>query len=120
MQHLSPDQIQELKQQLESSLTDMEDYAARLDEEDPKQYSDRTTDNAEVGEEALEDYDMMENETLSSAADTSIAETKAALQRIKDGTYGFDEETGEPIPFERLKLFPAARTNVRAEEKDEN
>lgn len=116
MQHLSQDQLQELKQLLETNLAEMEDYASSLDEEDPKQYPERTNDNAEIGEEALEDYDLMENEALGNAVDNSITEIRAALQRMEQGTYGLDEETGEPIPFARLKLFPTARTNVRPNE----
>jgi DnaK suppressor protein len=43
----------------------------------------------------------------------SIAEIDAALRRIELGTYGIDEETGDPIDPERLDAVPAARTNVR-------
>ena len=43
----------------------------------------------------------------------SIAEIDAALHRIELGTYGIDEETGDPIDPERLDAIPAARTNVR-------
>jgi RNA polymerase-binding transcription factor DksA len=43
----------------------------------------------------------------------SIAEIDAALHRIELGTYGIDEETGDPIDPARLDAVPAARTNVR-------
>lgn len=43
----------------------------------------------------------------------SIAEIDAALQRVDSGTYGIDEETGEPIDPERLDAIPTARTNIR-------
>ena len=43
----------------------------------------------------------------------SIAEVDAALQRVESGTYGIDEETGEPIDPERLEAIPTARTNIR-------
>ena len=41
-----------------------------------------------------------------------IAEVDAALERVENGTYGIDEETGEPIDPARLEALPAARTNV--------
>ena len=44
-----------------------------------------------------------------------LAEIEAALQRLDDGTYGIDEDTGEPIDPERLEVFPTARTNVEHE-----
>lgn len=37
----------------------------------------------------------------------------AALGRVRDGTYGIDEETGEPIDPDRLEAEPTARTNAR-------
>ncbi|HSM66263.1 MAG TPA: hypothetical protein VK860_08165 [Ilumatobacteraceae bacterium] len=43
----------------------------------------------------------------------SIGEIDAALRRIENGTYGIDEETGEPIDPERLEAIPTARTNIR-------
>ena len=43
----------------------------------------------------------------------SIGEVDAALRRVEEGTYGIDEETGEPIDPERLAAMPTARTNVR-------
>ena len=36
----------------------------------------------------------------------------AAIERIEQGTYGIDEETGEPIDPARLEAMPTARTNV--------
>jgi len=42
-----------------------------------------------------------------------IDEVDAALERVHAGTYGIDEETGEPIDPARLEAMPAARTNVR-------
>jgi DnaK suppressor protein len=37
----------------------------------------------------------------------------AAFGRIDDGTYGYDEQTGEPIDPERLAAEPTARRNIR-------
>ncbi|MCW2923830.1 MAG: transcriptional regulator, TraR/DksA family [Thermoleophilia bacterium] len=41
-----------------------------------------------------------------------LNEIDAALQRIKDGTYGTCEVDGTPIDFERLQALPWARTHV--------
>lgn len=40
----------------------------------------------------------------------TLAEIDAALRRIETGRYGVSEESGEPIPFERLDVVPWART----------
>ena len=44
---------------------------------------------------------------------TARNEVAAALQRVDDGTYGLDEDTGEPIDPERLDAVPTARGNIR-------
>jgi DnaK suppressor protein len=48
-----------------------------------------------------------------------IAKIDAALQRIDDGTYGYCEETGEPISLKRLDARPIATLSVEAQERHE-
>jgi len=48
-----------------------------------------------------------------------IAKIDAALNRIEDGTYGFCEETGEPISLKRLEARPIATLSIEAQERHE-
>ena len=48
-----------------------------------------------------------------------ISKIDAALQRIEDGTYGFCEETGEPISLKRLDARPIATLSIEAQERHE-
>jgi DnaK suppressor protein len=48
-----------------------------------------------------------------------IAKIDAALQRIEDGSYGYCEETGEPISLKRLEARPIATLSVEAQERHE-
>ena len=48
-----------------------------------------------------------------------ISKIEAALKRIKDGTYGFCEETAEPIGLKRLMARPVATLCIAAQEKHE-
>ncbi len=48
-----------------------------------------------------------------------IAKIDAALQRIDDGTYGYCEETGEPIAIRRLEARPIATLSLEAQERHE-
>ena len=48
-----------------------------------------------------------------------ISKINSALQRLKDGTYGFCEETGEPIGLKRLMARPVATLCIAAQEKHE-
>ena len=46
-----------------------------------------------------------------------ISKIDAALKRIKDGTYGFCQETGDPIGLKRLMARPVATLCIAAQEK---
>ena len=48
-----------------------------------------------------------------------IPKIDAALSRIDDGTYGYCQETGEPIPIQRLEARPIATLSIEAQERHE-
>ena len=48
-----------------------------------------------------------------------IGKIDAALMRIDDGTYGYCEETGEPISLKRLDARPIATLSIEAQEPHE-
>jgi DnaK suppressor protein len=48
-----------------------------------------------------------------------LAKIIAALKRIDDGTYGYCEETGEPISIKRLEARPIATLSLEAQERHE-
>jgi DnaK suppressor protein len=48
-----------------------------------------------------------------------IAKIDSALRRIEDGSYGYCEETGEPISLKRLDARPVATLSLEAQERHE-
>jgi DnaK suppressor protein len=48
-----------------------------------------------------------------------IGKIDAALRRIDDGSYGYCEETGEPIGLARLEARPIATLSLEAQERHE-
>ncbi|MBS0384377.1 MAG: RNA polymerase-binding protein DksA [Proteobacteria bacterium] len=48
-----------------------------------------------------------------------IAKIDEALRRLEDGTYGYCEETGEPISLSRLDARPIATLSLEAQERHE-
>lgn len=48
-----------------------------------------------------------------------VAKIDAALRRIEDGSYGYCEETGEPISLKRLDARPIATLSLEAQERHE-
>jgi len=48
-----------------------------------------------------------------------IAKIDSALGRLEDGSYGYCEETGEPIGLKRLDARPIATLSIEAQERHE-
>ncbi len=48
-----------------------------------------------------------------------IGKIDAALERIEEDTYGYCEETGEPISLRRLEARPIATLSLEAQERHE-
>ena len=48
-----------------------------------------------------------------------ISKIDEALRRIEDGSYGYCEETGEPISLKRLDARPIATLSIEAQERHE-
>ncbi|HWK86631.1 MAG TPA: RNA polymerase-binding protein DksA [Xanthobacteraceae bacterium] len=89
--------------------------------------SKETLDNLQKENENHPDFaDRASNETDRSielrARDRQrklISKIDAALARIDDGTYGYCEETGEPISLKRLEARPIATLSIDAQERHE-
>ncbi len=48
-----------------------------------------------------------------------LSKIQAALQRIDDGSYGYCEQTGDPIGVKRLEARPIATMSLEAQERHE-
>ena len=48
-----------------------------------------------------------------------LSKIDQALNRIEDGSYGYCEETGEPIGLERLEARPVATLSIEAQQRRE-
>lgn len=79
---------------------------------------DSTVDNhpADLGTETFE---RGKDLGLRSNAMRRLQAIDEALERIAQGTYGMCEECGQPIPEERLEVFPSATTCVACQERRE-
>jgi len=66
----------------------------------------------EGGEGGTANVDRELDLHLSAQAHAAIEEIDAALQKIEDGTYGFCESCGNPVPKARLEALPHARLCV--------
>lgn len=107
--HLSEDQLQRLRHQLEAEwkrLTGrsaLETVEALFEPRDQQEFAAEEVQRRD--ELALSDHDR-----------ARLREIEAALVRMANGGYGWCEETGEPIPFARLQAEPTTRFTIEAME----
>ena len=88
----------------ESTLQDLKQTA--LNEPDP---NDRASNESDQALE-LRTRDRMRK---------LIKKINQALDRIENGTYGYCEDTGEPIGLARLEARPVATLSIEAQERHE-
>jgi DnaK suppressor protein len=112
---LTPAQIEELKRKLE------ERRASLIGNIDVRRHEERDT-GREVGDEMdeanIEGVAGMASKLLERDVQL-LVEIDRALGKMRDGTYGLCEGTGEPIGHARLSLQPWARYSVAYQEEIE-
>ena len=103
-----------------------------------KKLTDWKVDLIKTNNEALYNSSMDDNSTSADIVDQAssyteknvemrainrqiklISKIESALKRIKEGTYGFCDETGDPIGLKRLMARPVATLSIAAQEKHE-
>ena len=98
---LMRDQILQKEEAISTSLMD-----------EPFRMPDLIEQSANNGQH-YEDFMIQDHE------DSIRQEIESALQRIEDGTFGYCEETGEPIGIKRLLAVPYARYTIKVQESKE-
>jgi DnaK suppressor protein len=73
----------------------------------------------EILREASETILTLQNENDNHPQRKLISKIDSALARLSDGSYGFCEETGEPIALRRLDARPIATLTIEAQERHE-
>ena len=81
--------------------------------------SDDNTSSADIVDQASSYTDKTVEMKALNRSRKLIGKIDAALKRIKDGTYGYCEETSEPIGLKRLIARPIATLSIEAQEKHE-
>lgn len=81
--------------------------------------AEENTNHADLADRASSETDRAIELRARDRQRKLISKIDAALQRIEDGTYGFCEETGEPISLKRLDARPIATLSIEAQERHE-
>ncbi len=81
--------------------------------------ADDNTSSADIVDQASSYTDKTVEMKALNRSRKLISKIDSALRRIKDGTYGYCDETGEPIGLKRLVARPVATLSIEAQEKHE-
>ena len=113
--YMNPQQLEYFKHKLitwrEELLAESQETINNLKEENWREpdLSDRASLETEAGVEL-----RTRNRYLK-----LIGKIDAALRRIEDGSYGYCDETGDPIGLKRLQARPIATMTIEAQERHE-
>lgn len=106
---MDPDRAREL---LAAERSRIERSLARLARQDDGEEAD-DEDPANLASDLYEDE---LGEGLRDDLEDQLEAVERAEARLAAGTYGLSVESGEPIPDERLEIFPTAERTVEEEE----
>jgi DnaK suppressor protein len=73
----------------------------------------------DIADRAMQEADRSLELRTRDRARKLLGKIDAALQRLTEGTYGYCEETNEPIGIKRLEARPIATLSVEAQERHE-
>mgnify|MGYP000064520347 CR=1 FL=1 len=112
MDHLTSAQVEELRAAIMGEIAALQGQ------------SRSATGEASAVDEAVEQQDAAAQESArlnavaqADRAAARLAQLRAALARMEDGSYGLCEESEEEIPFARLRAEPTTRYTVEALEQ---
>lgn len=115
MEHLTPEQIKEIREIL-----------LRRREELLKSASEQIKDPSNVTFEGGDEIDRADLEgerfltfRIKGREATLLHKIDYALMKIENGTYGICEGCGSPIPYERLKARPVTTMCIKCKEEEE-
>ncbi|WP_117208316.1 TraR/DksA family transcriptional regulator [Allorhizocola rhizosphaerae] len=82
---------------------------------------DRLTDSAgdDQADTGTKTFEREQEITLANAILERVNQVERALERLDEGTYGYCERCGNPIPVERLAAFPSATLCVSCKQLEE-
>lgn len=114
--HLSDEQLATLKKRLLKDLGETEEMIKKIEEQDPFKDPQHLIDNGpeddvqeQLGHETVE----TEVKTLKKKQE----KIEKALRKMEEGTYGVDEQSGDPIPYERLEVVPEAQYTIENQKR---
>ncbi len=81
-----------------------------------EKHGSEVEDEADAG-----DYDAQEDvyQSLRNVDETRLRRIERALQKVAEGSYGYSDRSGDPIPRSRLQAVPEATLTIDEEQQAE-
>jgi len=102
-----------------NKLLDWKDEILRESRETLEHLQDENQNHPDIVDRASSETDRAIELRARDRQRKLIAKIDAALERIDDRSYGYCEETGEPISLRRLEARPIATLSIEAQERHE-
>ncbi|GIW11675.1 MAG: hypothetical protein KatS3mg061_2732 [Dehalococcoidia bacterium] len=116
---MDPTVLEEFRQRLLAEQARLEQLlqSARRDvqADQSEEYNEAGGVAAHQADVATSVYEREQALSLARDFEHQLAEIRHALQKIAAGTYGYSEQSGAPIPLERLRAIPWARYTIEEE-----
>lgn len=120
---LSPAILEELRTRLEAKRARLEAEIRALrtaEGKDNPPSMDQSSDlRGDIGDASVELEAQEETDQVELELTAQLLDVEHALRKIENGTYGFCERCGRPIPLSRLRVIPEARYDVEHEAEAE-
>ena len=100
-------------------LLDWKDDILRESRETLGHLATETENYADIADRASSETDRTLELRTRDRQRKLISKIEAAIRRIEDGSYGYCEDTGEPIGLARLEARPIATLSLEAQERHE-
>jgi RNA polymerase-binding transcription factor DksA len=107
---LTKSQFTELSEQLEQEQAALQERLLTLDRRLAR--DDHYNEAEDLGDSATQVFNKEEILFQRNQLVGHLEEIEEALKRIRAGTYGVSEVSGKPIPVDRLRAIPTAKTLV--------
>jgi len=107
---LNENQISEFRKQLKREQVTLQERMQTLDRRLAR--NDHYNEAEDIGDSATQVFNKEEILYERNRLMGRLEEIEEALNRIQSGTYGISEVSGKPIPVERLRAMPTAKTLV--------
>ncbi len=118
-QPLDENFIQKQRRELTHLRDSLRNTAAGAEKEESALKGARNSESREYEDEA-QNLDALEKDgLLVNRSVERLVRVKRALDKIADGTYGFSDVSGKPIPVERLEAIPEATNTIAEQEASE-